>query len=201
VDLAGSTEIRIVKRVWVIPKHTLQCFTLPPITYLQPLPLPNFFYASNFSSHATQILGLKTWPVFFEGTSCLQLQFGRQQEEISHSFKLLVHIYQITYHVWMTVLFKFATTRSHTSVQVTGLVHLLLSIYVGIAFVELDRLFSLLIHTLSVGILGRRISPSQSCYLHTGQDKHRINAHRHPCLEWDSHTRSQRLSERRQFMP
>jgi hypothetical protein len=30
---------------------------------------------------------------------------------------------------------------------------------------------------------------------------HRINAHRHPCLEWDSNPRSQRSSERRQFMP
>jgi hypothetical protein len=30
---------------------------------------------------------------------------------------------------------------------------------------------------------------------------HRINAHRHPCLEWDSKARSQRSSRRRQFMP
>jgi hypothetical protein len=33
--------------------------------------------------------------------------------------------------------------------------------------------------------------------LHT----HRINAHRHPCLEWDSNPRSQRPNERTQFMP
>jgi hypothetical protein len=26
---------------------------------------------------------------------------------------------------------------------------------------------------------------------HTGQHKHRINAHRHPCLKWDSYPRSQ----------
>jgi hypothetical protein len=31
--------------------------------------------------------------------------------------------------------------------------------------------------------------------LHT--EHHRINAHRHPCHEWDSNPRSQRLSERR----
>jgi hypothetical protein len=37
-----------------------------------------------------------------------------------------------------------------------------------------------------VGLLGRGISPSQGRYLHTEQHKRRINAHRHPCLEWDS---------------
>jgi hypothetical protein len=31
--------------------------------------------------------------------------------------------------------------------------------------------------------------------------KHRINAHRHSCLEWDSNPRSQRSGDRRQFMP
>jgi hypothetical protein len=45
--------------------------------------------------------------------------------------------------------------------------------------------FSFLIYTHSVGFLGRGISPSQGRYLHTEQHKHRINAHRHPCLEWD----------------
>jgi hypothetical protein len=30
---------------------------------------------------------------------------------------------------------------------------------------------------------------------------HRINAHRHPCLEWDSNPRSQLSSERRRFIP
>jgi hypothetical protein len=29
----------------------------------------------------------------------------------------------------------------------------------------------------------------------------RINAHRHPCVEWDSNPRSQRSSWRREFMP
>jgi hypothetical protein len=31
--------------------------------------------------------------------------------------------------------------------------------------------------------------------------KHRINAYKHPCLEWDSNPRSQNSRERRQFMP
>jgi hypothetical protein len=36
--------------------------------------------------------------------------------------------------------------------------------------------------TQSVGFLWQGISPSQGHYLHTGHQKHRINAHRHPCL-------------------
>jgi hypothetical protein len=55
--------------------------------------------------------------------------------------------------------------------------------------------------TQTVGLLGRAISPSQFRYLHTEQHKHRINAHRHPCLQWDSSPRSHRSSERRQFTP
>jgi hypothetical protein len=78
---------------------------------------------------------------------------------------------------------------------------LYLSINGSIALVDLGRFFSNLIHTQSVGLLGWEISPSQGRYLHREQHKHRLNAHRHPCLEWDSNPRSQRLSERRQFMP
>jgi hypothetical protein len=39
---------------------------------------------------------------------------------------------------------------------------------------------------------GREISPSQGRYLNTGQHKHRINAHRHTLLEWNSNSRTQR---------
>jgi hypothetical protein len=31
------------------------------------------------------------------------------------------------------------------------------------------------------GVSARR----KAAYLHTGQHTHRINTHRHPCLEWD----------------
>jgi hypothetical protein len=51
--------------------------------------------------------------------------------------------------------------------------------------------------TQTVGLLGREISLSQGRYLNTGQHKHRIKTHRHPCLEWDSNPRSQRSSQRR----
>jgi hypothetical protein len=43
-------------------------------------------------------------------------------------------------------------------------------------------------------------SPPQSRYL-LWQQKHRINAHRHPYLQWVSNQRSQCSSERRQFIP
>jgi hypothetical protein len=46
----------------------------------------------------------------------------------------------------------------------------------------------------------RGTSPTQGRYLHTEQHKHRINAHRHPCLEWDLNSRSYRSSEQRQFI-
>jgi hypothetical protein len=55
--------------------------------------------------------------------------------------------------------------------------------------------------TQSVGLLRRGISPPQGRYLHTGQYEQRINAHRHPCLKWDSNPRSQCLNGRRPFMP
>jgi hypothetical protein len=64
-----------------------------------------------------------------------------------------------------------------------------LSIYGSTALVELGRFFSFLICTQLVGLLGRGISPSQGRYLHTEHHKHRINAHRHPGLEWDSNPR------------
>jgi hypothetical protein len=50
------------------------------------------------------------------------------------------------------------------------------------------QFFSFSISTQSVGLLGRGISPSQGHYLHTEQHKHRINAHRHPCIECDSNS-------------
>jgi hypothetical protein len=75
------------------------------------------------------------------------------------------------------------------------------AIYGSTARVGLGRFFSFLIYTQSVGLLGRVTSMSQGRYLYTEQRKHRLNAHRHPCLQWDSNPRCQRLSERRQFMP
>jgi hypothetical protein len=82
-----------------------------------------------------------------------------------------------------------------------------LSIYIYIylwlyrLFVEPWPLFQFLnLFTQTVCLLGRVISSSQGHYLNTGQHKHRINANRHPCLEWNSNPHSQRSRERRQIM-
>jgi hypothetical protein len=53
--------------------------------------------------------------------------------------------------------------------------------------------------TQTVGPLGRVISPSQGRYLHTGQHKHRINAHRD--IHASSGIRTHDPSVRRQFIP
>jgi hypothetical protein len=55
--------------------------------------------------------------------------------------------------------------------------------------------------TQSVGLPGWGISQSQGRYLQTEQRKHRINAYRHPCLEWNSNPQSQCSRWRRRFMP
>jgi hypothetical protein len=65
---------------------------------------------------------------------------------------------------------------------------------------DLGRFFSFLIYTQSVGLIRWGISPSQGRSLCT-EHKHRINAHRHPCLEWNSNPRSQRSSGWRLFIP
>jgi hypothetical protein len=76
-----------------------------------------------------------------------------------------------------------------------------LSIYLSIcgstALVYLDGLFSFLTHTL----LGREMRRSEGRYLHTEWHQHGINAHRLPCLGWDSTPLSQCSNERRRFMP
>jgi hypothetical protein len=66
---------------------------------------------------------------------------------------------------------------------------------------DLGRFFSFLILYTVGRTLGWGISPSQRLYLHTKQHKRRINAHRHPCLEWDSSSRPQCSSGRRRFTP
>jgi hypothetical protein len=76
-----------------------------------------------------------------------------------------------------------------------------LSIYGSTApFLNFGRFSISWSFTQSIGLLELGISPSKGRYLHTGQHKHRINIHRHPCLEWDSNPRQQCLSGRRQFM-
>jgi hypothetical protein len=53
----------------------------------------------------------------------------------------------------------------------------------------------------TVVLLGRWISPSRGRYLYTEQHNHRIDAHRYPCLEWDSKPRPQSSSGLKHFVP
>jgi hypothetical protein len=65
-------------------------------------------------------------------------------------------------------------------------------------FVGSWRLFSSLIfYTVGSTPWAGDQSIARPLPAHTGQHKHRINAHRHPCLKWDSNPRSQCLSGRR----
>jgi hypothetical protein len=93
---------------------------------------------------------------------------------------------------------------NHNKLKRTPLVNRCLSTYVWLHshLLGLVRFFSFLIFfTQSIRLLGRGMSPSQGRYLHTGQHKHRINAHRHPSLKWDWNPRSQCFNGRRQSMP
>jgi hypothetical protein len=68
-----------------------------------------------------------------------------------------------------------------------------LSIYLWLysRLLGFDGFFSfLIINTPLVILLGQGTSQSQGRYLHTEQHKHRINAHRHQCLKWNSNPRS-----------
>jgi hypothetical protein len=64
-------------------------------------------------------------------------------------------------------------------------------------------LFPIRIH-LVLHTVGRTPWTADQPYLKadtsTGQHKQRRNADKHPCLEWDSNTQTQRLSGRRYFM-
>jgi hypothetical protein len=61
---------------------------------------------------------------------------------------------------------------------------------------SVKRFVSLQFLRQSVGLLGWVMSPSHGRYITQTQNKHRD-----PCLEWDSNTRSQLSSERKQFLP
>jgi hypothetical protein len=65
----------------------------------------------------------------------------------------------------------------YLSICLSSYLSVRVSIYLSIYLSIYGCFFSFLIYTQSVGLLGRVISPSQGLYLHTGQHKHRVNAH------------------------
>jgi hypothetical protein len=90
---------------------------------------------------------------------------------------------------------KLISTSSVTQLLVSSY-WIYLSIYGSTVLVDFGLIFSFLIYTQSVGLLGRAISLSQGRYLYTQKHEDRINAHRYPHLEWESNPRSLLLSER-----
>jgi hypothetical protein len=93
----------------------------------------------------------------------------------------------------------FPSRRYHFIFLNQNIVRRYVTIYLRLysPLLDLGRFFSFLI----LYTVGRTpwagISMWHGRYLHTEQHKHRINAHRHPCHEWDSNPRSQRSSERK----
>jgi hypothetical protein len=99
---------------------------------------------------------------------------------------------------WLeTIYFNTTNYRKHWS----HILPICLSIYGSTALVGLGRFFSFLIlHTVG-RTFWTGVRPSEGRYLHTGPQEHRINEHRHPCLECDSNPWSQCSSGWRRFMP
>jgi hypothetical protein len=81
------------------------------------------------------------------------------------------------------------------------LLSLKVSVYGCTVLLDLDWFFSFLIYTQSVGLLGRKISPSQGRYLRKEQHNHRIHSNGHPCLDWNWNPWSHCSSGRRQLRP
>jgi hypothetical protein len=131
-------------------------------------------------------------------SSHLELQFPQTNATSIHSFTRRLN-HEFTECAWyqpckfvFVIIRYFSADRSIrtsdycvTAPAVHNDCCIYLSIYGSTALVDLGRFFSYLIYIQSVRLLGRGISSSQGFYLHTGQHKHRINGHRHPCLEWD----------------
>jgi hypothetical protein len=88
----------------------------------------------------------------------------------------------------------------YTSIYLSIYLFIYLSIYRSTALCRTLAAFSVSqSYKQLVVVLGRGISPWQVRYLHTERHRHRINAQRYPCFEWDSNERSQPPSERIQF--
>jgi hypothetical protein len=90
-----------------------------------------------------------------------------------------------------------ADPLTNVYIIINATVVICLSIYGStILLLDLGRFFSFLI-LYAVGTTPWTADQPVARPLPT----HRINAHGHLCLEWDSNSRSQRLTERRQFIP
>jgi hypothetical protein len=119
---------------------------------------------------------------------------------IIHSIYNLIYLYiylSVSLSIYLSIYLSV-----YLSVCLSVCLSVSLSIYGSTDLCWPWSLFQFLnLSTKLAGLLGQRISPSQCCYLHTEQDKHRISAHRYPYRKWDSISRSPCSSRRRHFMP
>jgi hypothetical protein len=92
-------------------------------------------------------------------------------------------------------------TTSHSSLYQFLRMQLLFSLHMALHRFGPFPLFQFLnpIHSRYDSLDGGSASRKAATY--TWQHKHRINAHRDTCLEWDSNPLSQCSSRRRRFMP
>jgi hypothetical protein len=86
--------------------------------------------------------------------------------------------------------------RTFAETEFSFIHQLLYSPFLGPGFVFSSVIF----FTQTVELLWRVITSSQGRCLHTRQHKQNKRVRRYPCLEWDPNPRSQRSSERRQFI-
>jgi hypothetical protein len=116
-------------------------------------------------------------------------------------FVFCVSVYICSVSLFLLVIkLKFALSllqiRQHTHIYIYNTYYYQ---WLYIPLLGLGRSLSFFILYRVGGLLGRGISPAQGRYLHTGQHKCRINAHKHPYFEWDSNTQSRYLSARRAY--
>jgi hypothetical protein len=76
--------------------------------------------------------------------------------------------------------------RFHSSSSFYLSIYLSIYLWLYSPLLGLGRFFNFLFFYTISRTPWAEISPSQDLYLHTRQHKHGINAHRHPCLEWNS---------------
>jgi hypothetical protein len=145
-----------------------------------------------FSSHQRTSAHINSYFVFLQSKFC------------NLSIYLSIHpsVYEsINQSIYVST---YLPTYLPTYLSIHSSIHLLIrpSIYLWLysPLLDLGRVPVSWSFTGSVGLLEQVIRLSQGRYLHTGQHKHRINAHIHSCLKWVSNPPSQCPSGRRQFL-
>jgi hypothetical protein len=209
-DSINLTFIVLYYSELVVNDHILELFfSYTHIYFREPIYWKLFYlfrFFSLFLFVASQSDYSWSIPTFFSSVMSRVLRENANKIKIHRLLYLLTIISCCRYDNLVLHFILFSLTIYFVggySVNMIALIYLCMYVCIygsTVLLLDLGRFFSFFIHTQSVGLLGRGISPSQGRYLHTGQQKHRINAYGHPCLKWDSNPRSQCLSGRKQFI-